>query len=203
MSRIVRTIDPLTRSTLAGNTNRHLTAGIDRGALAVDARLDHLLLGLKRGDDQEQALEQFINQLHDPSSPNFHQWLTADEFGQLFGPAQSDVDAVVAWLQDNGFTVNEVSAGLTTIDFSGTAAQVSSAFGTTLKNYDVDGVQYISNVDDPSIPAALASVVTGIVSLNSGLKIGQFRRPPAPPLLAAAEWGNRGGHEARSSQFAP
>ncbi len=202
--RITQTIDPHKRATLAGNTNRFVTSGTDKGALLTATPLEHLLLGLRRGPDQEQALQQLIADLHDPASPSFHQWLTADQFGQTFGPAQSDIDTVVAWLQDNGFVVNEVSKGLTTIDFSGTAGQVNAAFATTLKNFDVDGVAYISNAGDPSIPAALSPVVTGIVSLNNAFKNTQYHRAPAPPLLAAGEWGQHGATRGmRSSQFLP
>ena len=43
-------------------------------------------------------------QQHDPNSPNFHKWLTPQEFGQKFGPAESDLQAIKNWLTSEGFT---------------------------------------------------------------------------------------------------
>jgi len=52
------------------------------------------LLQLRRPADREQAFEALIAQLHDPDSPSYHHWLTADEIGAQFGPADSDIEIV-------------------------------------------------------------------------------------------------------------
>jgi hypothetical protein len=49
--------------------------------------MEHMLLLLKRHAVDEQALKEHIDGLHDRDSPNFHRWLTADEFGAAFGAA--------------------------------------------------------------------------------------------------------------------
>jgi subtilase family serine protease len=77
------------------------------------------------------------------------------------------MQAVTGWLGQQGFTVEKVYSGKTVIEFSGTAAQVRAAFGTEIRNYQVGGKTYTANASDPQIPAALAPVVAGIVSLNS------------------------------------
>ena len=100
----------------------------DRGAVADDFQMEHMLLQLQRPPEQEQALKQFIDQLHDPGSPNFHQWLTAQEFGERFGLAQEDLNAITTWLQSHGFQVNVVYPSGMVIDFSGSAGQVREAF---------------------------------------------------------------------------
>jgi Big-like domain-containing protein/pro-kumamolisin-like protein len=53
-----------------------------------------------------------------------------------------------------------------TINFSGTAGQVESAFHTSIHNLSVNGVAHIANMSDPQIPSALASVVVGIKQLH-------------------------------------
>jgi subtilase family serine protease len=52
------------------------------------------------------------------------------------------------------------------IDFSGTAAQLEAAFHPALHTLSVNGVTHIANMANPSIPSALAGVITGVVSLN-------------------------------------
>ncbi|MCU1263350.1 MAG: hypothetical protein JWO80_6235 [Bryobacterales bacterium] len=128
--------------------------------------MEHMILQLKREPDQEQAVKDFIDRQHDPASPDFHKWLTAAQFGQLYGPAQQEIETVTTWLESNGFTVNAVYPSGMSIDFSGTASQVLTAFHTEIHKLSVNGKDHIANMSDPQIPEALAPVVAGIVSLH-------------------------------------
>ena len=151
---------------LTGNTRPEAIAANDRGLVADDLAMDHMLLQLRRSPEQEQAIQQFVDQLHDPQSPNFHQWLTAEQIAKRYAPAQEDVDKVTAWLESRGFTVNVVYSGKMLIDFSGTAGQVREALHTEIHHLLVNGQEHIANMSDPQIPSALAPVVAGVVSLH-------------------------------------
>jgi len=150
--------------TLHGNVRSEANAANDRGAVADDLTMDHMLLQLQRSPEQEAALEKLIDEMHTKGSPNYHQWMTAPQFAAKFGVSKEDVQKVTAWLTSQGFHVNV--AYPTLIDFSGSAGQVRGAFRTSIHNLDVNGVQHIANMSDPQIPAALAPAVLGIVSLN-------------------------------------
>jgi subtilase family serine protease len=152
--------------TLAGNTRPEANGQNDLGAVSSDLVLDHMELQLQRSAAQETALQQYIDQLHNPKSPQFHKWLTAEQFGEMFGSTQQDVNTITSWLQSQGFTVNSVSPGRMTVDFSGNAGQVLQAFHTSIHNLNVNGKRHIANMSDPQIPAALAPAVSGIVSLH-------------------------------------
>lgn len=159
-------IDESRLYTLRGNTHPQATAANDRGAVPADFRMSHMLLQLKRSAQQEQALETEIQQMHDPKSPLFHHWLTAAQFGEQFGASQQDITTITTWLASHGFTVHEVYPSGMLIDFSGTAAQVRSAFHTEVHYLEVDGVRHSGNMSDPQIPEALAPVVRGVVSMH-------------------------------------
>ena len=165
-STVTTTVDDAKTVALPGNTRPEARLTNDRGALPGDFALDHLQLLLKRPPETEAALARFVESLQDPSSPNYHRWLTASEFGTQFGPSDSDIAAVTSWLTAHGFTVNGIAPGRMTIDFSGTAAQVTAAFHTEVHRLSVRGVNHIANMSDPRIPAALAGAVSGVVSLN-------------------------------------
>ncbi len=152
--------------TLAGNTRPEANADNDAGEVSDSLAMDHMMLQLKRSPRQEQAAARFADDLHDPKSPNFHKWVSAEEFGKSFGLADSDVAAITGWLQSHGFTVNSVYPSRMVIDFSGDAGQVRSAFHTSIHNLTVDGVHHIANFSDPQIPEALAPAVAGIISLH-------------------------------------
>ena len=163
---ITERIDEATLRTLAGNTHPQANAQNDLGPAPDDLLMEHMMLQLQRPAEQDQAVRQFIDQLHDPESPNFHHWLTAAQFGEAYGPSPQDVATITSWLLSHGFTVNAVAPGGMLIDFSGTAGQVRQAFHTQLHYLRVNGQQHIANMSDPQIPAALAPAVAGVVSLH-------------------------------------
>ena len=138
------------------------------------------MLQLKRSPEQERELQQFIDDLTDSSSPTFHQWLSAKEFGQRLGLAAQDLDAITRWLESHGFKVNVVYENGVLIDFSGTAGQVREAFSTEIHHLEVEGETHIANMRDPEIPAALTPAVLGVVSLHDFM--------PRPHVQAAANY---------------
>lgn len=119
---------------LAGNTRPQATAENDAGPVPDSLSMEHMLLQMQRPAEQEAALRQLIDSLHNPKSPNYHHWLTAAEFGQSFGPAREDVTAVTDWLRSHGFQINVIYPNRMLIDFSGTAGQVRSAFHTAIQD---------------------------------------------------------------------
>ena len=70
--------------------------------------------------EQANALEQYLEQVNDPGSPEFHKWLTPSQLGANYGPAVQDVETILRWLAANGFKVDEVYPTRTLIMFSGT-----------------------------------------------------------------------------------
>ncbi|MGD0096379.1 MAG: protease pro-enzyme activation domain-containing protein [Terracidiphilus sp.] len=165
--RIVNRIDESQRVTLKGNTYPAANAKNDVGRVSPDLPMTDLILVLSRSPQQQAAFEKFIAGQYDESSPDFHHWLQPDEVGQKFGPAENDIAAISAWLTGHGFSVDQVANDHMSIRFSGTAAQVESAFHTEIHNLSVRGVAHIGNMSDPQIPAALAPVVVGVKSLHN------------------------------------
>ena len=167
-ARVIREgIDEARVVRLAGNTRPEANAQNDRGIVSDDFPMSHMLLQLKRSPEREAALKQYIDDLHNSQSPNFHQWLTPDQFAEHFGVAQEDVAIVTGWLQSHGFTVEGVQASGLVVDFSGTAGQVRSAYHTEIHNLLVNGAPHFANMNDPQIPSALEPVVGGVVSLHN------------------------------------
>jgi subtilase family serine protease len=155
------------RVTLSGNVHPHARAENSRGPAADSLPMERILLLLKRSDAQEAALESLLTAQQDKTSPNYHVWLQPDEFGKQFGPSEADLQAVTNWLNAQGFQKVRVAEGRNVIEFNGSAGQVRQAFGTLIQNFQVDGSLYVANVSDPQVPAALAPVVTGLVSLHN------------------------------------
>ena len=165
--RIVQPIDNSARITLDGNVHPLANAKYDIGAAPVSQPMNHVQLVLQRSPAQEAALEAFLASTQVKGSPNYHKWLTPQQFGQLYGPSDSDIQKLTGWLEGEGFTVNRVANGRTMIDFSGSVGQVQNAFHTAIHMYQANGVSFVANTSNPTIPSALASVVSGITHLNT------------------------------------
>ena len=93
-------------------------------------RLD-LVLPLR---DQAE-LESFLQELYDPSSPSYRQFLTVKEFTARFGPTQEDYDAVIRFATANGFRVADGSHDGMDVQVEGSVASLERAFHVTMGVY--------------------------------------------------------------------
>lgn len=165
--RIVNPIDESQLVTLSGNTHPAANAKNDRGPVSPSLPMTDLILVLSRSAEQQAAFDTFVASLNDANSRNYHQWLTPDQVGQLYGPSAADIATITGWLTSHGFTVAQVTKDRMSIRFSGTAGMVNQTFHTEIHNLVVNGVPHIGNMSDPEIPAALAPVVVGVKSLHN------------------------------------
>src|SRR3989454_2340710 len=181
-ARITQAVDENNLVVLKGNVHPLARAEFDQGAVADEQPLNRMLLLLQRSADQESALRQLFDDQQSKSSPNYHAWLTPEQFGKQFGPADVDVQAVTQWLTLQGFTGINIGPGRQVIEFSCTSGQVRNTFRTEIHRFVIGGKEYTANTADPQIPAALVPVVAGVVSLHSfppksyARILGQFRR---------------------------
>jgi pseudomonalisin len=165
-TRIERYIDDDDRVTLTGNRHPLAIPQNDLGPVAPDYPMDRMILILLPDAAQEDALNQFLESQQDSESPYYHRWLTPEQYAESFGVSEDDARQVAEWLQGHGMDIEEIAGGRRAIVFSGTAAQVESAFHTQIHSYNIKGEIHHANSSDPQIPAALAGVVGGVLSLH-------------------------------------
>src|SRR5580698_9966354 len=175
--RITAAIDDERRTVLRGNRHPLATAANDIGRVSGDFRMERMILTLKPDAARQAALERLVAAQHEAASPNYHQWLTPEEYGQSFGASENDLQQIVNWLRTHGLDSVEIGPSRNSIVFGGVAAQVEAAFHTQIHAYLVAGKLHHANASDPEIPEALAEVVAGIVSLHD------FRSEPMHTAL--------------------
>jgi len=166
-ARITQAVDETQVVRLKGNVHPMAKPDFDQGAVDDGTPMKRMLLILQRSPEQEASLQELMQGQQSKEAASFHRWLTPQEFGQQFGPADADIEAVTSWLAASGFYGIRTTAGRTAIEFSGNAGQVRKAFRTEIHHFLVNGQERQANVSDPEIPAALAPVVSGIASLNN------------------------------------
>jgi subtilase family serine protease len=72
--------------------------------------------------DQQSDLDRLLEAQHDPDSPEFHRWLTPEEFGERFGPTGQQLDDAAAWLRAEGLTVEDTARSRRWMVASGTSS---------------------------------------------------------------------------------
>ena len=94
--RIVSAIDENSLRRLDGNVPHAVSTAIDQGEADSATQLTHIRLVLSRTPAQEAALDRYLAELQDKSSPNFHKWLTPERFGALLSLIH------ISWLPPRG-----------------------------------------------------------------------------------------------------
>lgn len=181
-SLITQPIDENQLTVLKGNVHPLARPEFDLGTAPASLPMQRMLLVLKRSPQQESALRKLLDDQQDKRSPSYHKWLTPEQFGKQFGPADSDMQAITGWLQSHGFQLGPPTKGRTVLEFSGSASQVQEAFHTSIHKYIVNGEQHWANSTDPQIPTALTPAVAGVRALNNF---------PAKPMNVLAGVGER------------
>jgi len=158
----------------------------DQGAVDSSLKLSYITMLMAPSPTQQKALDQLLAEQQDRRSPNYHKWLTPQQFADQFGLTQNDLDKVTAWLKSEGFQIINVGGGHNSIAFSGTAGQAESAFGTEIHNYKVDGALHFANSTPLMIPASLSGIVSGVMGLHTFL--------PKPATRVRGAGGARTSH---------
>jgi len=193
---LVRVVDDRDTVVLNGNVHPLARAEYDAGAVELSLPMERMILALQIPAEKRAALDQLLAEQQDPSSPNFHRWLTPEEFGEQFGPSQEEISTVTDWLESQGFVVEDVAKGRTWVNFSGTVADVERAFHTQIHRFYVDGEVRQANAWAPAIPRGLAGLVAGVVSLHN------FPRKPMNNGIQPAYTNSSGTHAISPGDFA-
>src|SRR5271156_1188962 len=162
---------------LKGNIRHQALPEYDQGRVDPGMQLGTITLLTAPTAAQESAIQLLLAQQQDRKSPNYHKWLTPEQYADRFGLSENDMSKITAWLGSQGLTVLKVARGRNSIVFSGTAAQIQRAFNTDIHYFDVIGGKHIANSTPVQVPAALNGVVTGIRGLTDFRPKPMYVRP--------------------------
>jgi subtilase family serine protease len=178
--------------TLPGNVNRKALPQYDQGRVDANMQMGTITLMTASTPAQVTALKTLLAQQQTPGSPNYHKWLTPEQFAASFGLSAHDIQQITTWLEQQGFTNVHAARARNWVQFSGTAAQVENAFNTQIHHYNVHSELHYANSTSPSVPGALAGIVTGIRGLDDFRlhPMGITRKPVPRPNYDSSIWGN-------------
>ena len=148
----------------------HVRSEISSGKAALVNAMpgdQHLNLSIVLPLHNQQELTSLLGRLYDPSSPDYRHFLSVPQFTEQFGPTEQDYEAVVAFAQENGFTVASAPENRLVVSISGTAAQINQAFNLRMNVYQhpTENRTFFSPDREPSV--ALAVPIAHIIGLNN------------------------------------
>ncbi len=204
--RIPGGIDSSQTVVLKGSVHVQARPDYDQGAADPTLQLPYVVMVVKPSSTQQAELEQLLLQQQDPDSPNYHKWLTPENYADRFGLSRSDTDKLRAWLRSEGFSIMQVARGRDWIAFSATAGQVENTFHAQIHRYNVDGELHFANATEVAIPQALAGMVVGFRGLDDfrwkPMGVRQISRPGLI-LPALRSFFTNGGGADGSNFLAP
>ena len=124
-----------------------------------------LAIGLQPPHPDEER--QFLEEIAKKDSPEFHHFLTAEEWSQRFGPSADDEQAVVDWAKSQGLNVTNRFPNRLIVDIEAPVSTIEKAFGLTINQYQLGAKSFFSSDRDPVIPSHLTNVVQSVGGLNS------------------------------------
>ncbi len=176
--RITRPVSNSDVALLPGGVRPQVSRSLDQGRVPPSKPLQRMAIFFKPSAAQQADLDQLLREQQDPASPNYHKWLTPEQYGQRFGMNPDDLAKVSAWLQAQGFQNISVARSRTEIAFDGNAGQASAAFHTSIHQFVFNGKTHYANTTSPKLPSAFAETVSSVTSLND------FRPRP----MSIAHW---------------
>jgi subtilase family serine protease len=162
----IAAIDATSTVALPGTVNPRAAAKYDTGEVAPSAKISGVTIYFQPTAEQQAAEDALVKAQQTPGSGQYHQWLTPAQWSARFGMSDSDLAKVEAWLEEQGFSIDRVSASRNSISFSGSAAQIESAFQTELHHYSINGETHFANATAISVPSPLAGVVRSLRNLD-------------------------------------
>ncbi len=151
---------------LAGNIHPLAGSAQDQGEVPDWLVLPRIAIHFKMTAAQQADLDALIEAQQNPSSPQFHQWLTPEQYADRFGISTGDLSRITAWLERMGFTDIQAARGRTFVTMSGVAAVARYAFQTPIHHYLADGSLHYANAAEPALPIELQGMVAGIRGMD-------------------------------------
>jgi subtilase family serine protease len=135
------------------------------GAPFASAQKLRLVIGLQPPHMAEE--QKFLEDVQNRDSPQFHRFLTADQWNQRFAPSVKDEQAVVDWATSQGLTVTNRYPNRLLVDVEAPVSVIQDAFAVRISSYKIKSEAFFSNDQPPTIPPALSGIVHSLEGLNN------------------------------------
>ncbi len=109
--------------------------------------------------------DKLVEDLYDPESSRYHQWLTDKDFEQ-YAPTEQEFATVKDELVRQGFSVISSDPQRFSLRVRGTAASVEKAFQTELENRSYNGRTFQAHTHDAHLAGPAGELIEGVSGID-------------------------------------
>ncbi|HEY4660470.1 MAG TPA: protease pro-enzyme activation domain-containing protein, partial [Terriglobales bacterium] len=92
-------VDSARTARVRGSAHPLAHAQFDQGRVRPEQQLTGVALSFRLSASQQADLQELLREQQDRSSPNYHRWLTPEQYAARFGMTSNDLAQVISWLQ--------------------------------------------------------------------------------------------------------
>jgi subtilase family serine protease len=126
------------------------------------------------------AFDELVREMYDKSSPNYHHFLTLDQYHANFSPTIQEAALVLEYLTNHNLTISGTDKNNHYISAQGRVADVQEAFKVRIDRFKINGEIHRANLTEPSISGPAAAVVAAVQGLDDLRYESYVRRPINP-----------------------
>ena len=143
-------------------------------------------------------LDSLVQQMYQKDLPNYHHWLTHEEYTAKFAPTVQDAMILHNFLEAHNLKVAAIDRDNHFVTARGKIGDVQKAFQVQINRYSVRGELHRGNTADPAIDGPAGALVSAVQGLTDLTYKSHARRPidpdtgapfPLVPLTAAGPNG--------------
>jgi subtilase family serine protease len=189
---------PVNAQVAADSTSRMLANAENLGAEDLSKPIT-VTVWLKHHN--QAAFDELVREMYDKSSPNYHHFLTLEQYHANFAPTAREAAAVRDFLTARNLTISSADKNNHYISAQGRIADVQEAFKVQINRFKINGEIHRANLTEPAIEGPAATVVAAVQGLNDLRYESYARRPINPdtggpargvPLKSAGGAGSNG-----------
>jgi subtilase family serine protease len=165
---------PINAQVAANNMSRMLSNAENLGAEDISKQIT-VTVWLKHHN--QSAFDELVRQMYDTSSPNYHHFLTLEQYHANFAPTAREAAAVRDFLTAHNLTLSSVDKNNHYISAQGRIADVQDAFKVQINRFKINGKIHRANLTEPEIEGPAATVVAAVQGLND-LRYESYARQP-------------------------
>jgi len=147
-------------------------------------------------------LDALLEQLQDPTNPNYHHYLSSSQFTEQFGPTQEQYQQVIAYAESHGFSVTHTSASRQLLNVTGSVSTVEQVFQVTMQVYQhpTENRTYFAPNVEPTVESGLP--ILGVSGLTNRVRPHPMLRKASPSsFVQSNQTGSGPGGQFLGSDF--
>ena len=152
----------------------------------------------------EDELDELLQELYDPQSPEYQQYLTVEEFTERFGASEADYAAVLRFAETNGLTLTAKAANRMVLDVEPPAANIEKAFHVRLVIYQhpTENRMFYASDREPTVDLEVPLLhVSGIDNFSLPQPKNTMRDVASEKVTGSGPGGSLFGSDVRAAYY--